>query len=357
MRRERAALAPLVQWGRTSGRLARRGFWPIFVIFLLLIVVAVATGVLWPGLIALVLVWPVAAAMVRRLHDMNMGGAWALLVLVPYVNALFALMLVFRGPYQRSSPYDRSDDALAGPVTVAGCAVFATLMLMLAAPVQMVRPGMKPVVEPGDVALVWRLGGGRGAAACWPLICPWGASGGPDLGAPVALIDPRSGAPIMARVMAVAGDEIAFERGQVVLNGTPLIEGRVGLHQEVFAPRGPGRVLPRCGNGAVGLGATCRKTATRERLPSGRQIVTLDAGPHLIDQMSPVTVPEGHVFVVSDNRDVGEDSRIAPSAGGLGIVKNDAVIGRVARVMISADGAHWWQVWTWRWHRIGKGVT
>ena len=70
-------------------------------------------------------------------------------------------------------------------------------------------------------------------------------------------------------------------------------------------------------------------------------------------------VPDGHLFMMGDNRDNSADSRFIRD--GLGFVPMENVIGRAQFIFFSFDANHpWWQVWQWplevRWSRLLKGV-
>ena len=104
----------------------------------------------------------------------------------------------------------------------------------------------------------------------------------------------------------------------------------------------------------------CAYPRFRETLPGGRSYDVLDqvddgAG----DEMEPVIVPEGQVFVMGDNRDDSLDSRFPVGEGGVGFLPVDHLLGRAAIAFWSTDGsAEWLMPWTWfsaaRWNRIGQ---
>ena len=164
------------------------------------------------------------------------------------------------------------------------------------------------------------------------------------------------------RVIGLPGDTIEVRAGVVILNGRPLPRERiadVGIPVSPNSPcRGaPGgvRTLPAEGGGAI-----CAIPRFRETLPDGTSYDVLDQVTNSPgDDFAPVTVPEGQLFVMGDNRDDSEDSRFPTSVGGVGLLPVENLLGRVLVTFWSTDGsAEWIKPWTWftaaRWNRIGR---
>ncbi len=78
--------------------------------------------------------------------------------------------------------------------------------------------------------------------------------------------------------------------------------------------------------------------------PYARWVRPLEPGPR--DQFGPVTVPEGHVFVMGDNRDQSYDSRF------WGFVPYENIKGKAFVIYWSWDSDHTWP----RFGRIGNAV-
>lgn len=156
---------------------------------------------------------------------------------------------------------------------------------------------------------------------------------------------------VVKRVIGLPGDEIEMRSGHVVLNGTPLPKERMrdfGLQISQNSPcnvaAGARPFIEPDGEG----GEICRYPAYRETLPSGRSYTVLDQVDGYADALGPFTVPEGHLFMLGDNRDASGDSRFSISDGGVGYLPMENVIGRAEMNFWSTDGsASYFLPWTW----------
>ena len=83
---------------------------------------------------------------------------------------------------------------------------------------------------------------------------------------------------------------------------------------------------------------------------------TLDLGMTPQDDTGVFTVPPGHLFFMGDNRDNSTDSRFPQTAGGVGFVPLEDVVGRADRIMFSSAGRSMLAVWTWRGDRFFRAI-
>ncbi|MGB7369820.1 signal peptidase I [Erythrobacter sp.] len=183
----------------------------------------------------------------------------------------------------------------------------------------------------------------------------------PERGDVVIFKHPIDHTDYIKRVIALPGDTIAMSNGRPILNGTPLPRESmrdfvIPLSTNTSCAWGGERV--EAADGAI----TCRYTRFRETLPDGRQYEVLDFGPTPGDNFAPVTIPEGHMFVMGDNRDNSRDSRFEARPGdAVGIVPLENLVGRAGIIMWSTDGSgELLKPWTWvsatRFERIGAGL-
>ena len=168
------------------------------------------------------------------------------------------------------------------------------------------------------------------------------------------------------RVIGLPGDTIAVTGGRVILNGQPLDREAAGFVSIPISTYSPCRVVegatPMVRPAGEGEGA-CLYPAYRETLPNGASYLTIDqVDTPRADQVAPVTVPAGHLFLMGDNRDDSLDSRYSPYEGGVGLVPLQNLVGRASARFWSTDGsAQWLLPWTWfsalRAERIGGATS
>ena len=173
----------------------------------------------------------------------------------------------------------------------------------------------------------------------------------------------REGEDWVKRVIGLPGDTIEVRGGAVILNGQPLPRVAAGNAAVPVSANSPCRVVPEA-TPMVRADADgeqfCLYPAYRETLPEGPSYVTLDqADTPRADEAPPVTVPDGFLFLMGDNRDDSRDSRYSPFEGGIGLVPLDHLVGRATFRFWSTDGsASWLNPISWftalRGGRIGK---
>lgn len=164
------------------------------------------------------------------------------------------------------------------------------------------------------------------------------------------------------RVIGLPGDLIEVRAGQVFLNGKLIPKQRMADFIEPLTPNSacakPDVVQFRetASDGSM----RCRYPRYRETLPGGRSYEVQDLGSTWADNTVVYAVPQGHMFMMGDNRDRSADSRFPAVEGqGIGIVPQENVVGRALISVFSTDGsANWLLPWTWvsaaRWKRIGE---
>jgi signal peptidase I len=152
--------------------------------------------------------------------------------------------------------------------------------------------------------------------------------GEPERGDVVVFRHPVSGRDFIKRLVGLPGDRIRVTEGVLHINGTPVELTPDGKFIETAAPQGPQRLRPRCENGPVGDGGVCEKSRFIETFPNGQSHVILNIGNQASDNTGTYVVPDGHFFFMGDNRDNSSDSRLPQSAGGVGFVPYENLIGR-----------------------------
>ena len=195
-------------------------------------------------------------------------------------------------------------------------------------------------------------------------ICGWSdgdnnriLGGTPERGDVVVFRHPVNGTDYIKRLIGLPGDTVQVTGGVVQINGVDVQLEDGGIFEETAGPQGPQGLRPRCENGAVGDGGDCMKSRQFETLPGGVRHSILNIVDNGTADNTPIfTVPAGHYFFMGDNRDNSTDSRFAQTAGGVGFVPYENLIGRADRIMFSSSGRSMFAFWTWRSDRYFKAV-
>jgi len=139
---------------------------------------------------------------------------------------------------------------------------------------------------------------------------------------------PENRVDYIKRVIGLPGDKVQVLDGQVYLNGAPL--------KMTELPQAPTEAYE----------STKRFLET---LPNGKSYIIQDLGPDSSTDSTPVfTVPEGHYFVMGDNRDNSQDSRVDRNIGGVGYVPAENLVGKAQIILFSwREEASLFKPWTW----------
>ncbi len=215
------------------------------------------------------------------------------------IGAVHGAMLVRRHPVETLPRYSRWYSLIAiwllFPLSAFGIRTFLVM------PYNAVSASMSPTLNIGDYVFVSR----RSYDGA-----------GPERGDLVVFRAYESD--FIKRVVGVGGDRVRMAHGVLILNGKPVARRRIEDYRDGF-PQPVHQYL--------------------ETLPSGRSYRTLDiveGSP--IDDTQEFVVPAGHYFVLGDNRDNSDDSRLD-----IGFVARGDVIGRIA--IKFADAKHSAMVW------------
>jgi signal peptidase I len=181
----------------------------------------------------------------------------------------------------------------------------------------------------------------------------------PERGDVVIVTPPGTDEDYIKRVIGLPGDTLSMRDGVVSINGVPVKRGPV--HYASIADYGG--TMTQEGSETCDAGQypgaritgpdgkmACRLPLVTETLPNGRSYdtVALNDSPG-VENFPATKIPDGHVFLMGDNRDRSADSRVDLAEKGLGgPVPWEYIGGRAEFVTFSLDGsatanpATWW---------------
>ena len=144
----------------------------------------------------------------------------------------------------------------------------------------------------------------------------------PERGDVVVFRHPHGGKEtLVKRLVGLPGDTVQMVRGHLVINGKTL-------------------PLERAGEGTVEDQAGRKVSVARytETLPGGvKHPIFKWQWDGMMDDTAPVKVPEGHFFMMGDNRDNSLDSRVPVAEGGVGLVPAENLMARADVMLGSYD--------------------
>lgn len=143
------------------------------------------------------------------------------------------------------------------------------------------------------------------------------------------------------RIVGLPGDRIQVTDGVLRINDVAVNRVRKG-----FATASDGYNV-------------IRFAVYQETLPNGKSYLIQERSDDddVLDNTNVFLVPEGHYFMMGDNRDNSRDSRTTS----VGMVPAENLIGRAERLFYSHNSsAHLWEIWKWpfaiRYGRLGDGI-
>lgn len=234
--------------------------------------------------------------------------------------------------------------------------VFRTLFFQ---PFWIPTGSMKDTLLIGDFLFVNKMAYGYSRYSCPFSACPisgrlFGSE--PERGDVVVFRHPTLGIDYVKRLIGLPGDKIQMKGGTLFINGEEAKQVPNGMFEEIKQAQGRFGTFPHCFNGPVGEGGVCLKERAIETLPNGVSHSVLNVRNQRSDNTNVMTVPEGEYFFMGDNRDNSTDSRVSPTAGGVGLVPAEYLLGRADRVVFSAAGKRLFYFWTWRGDRFFKAI-
>lgn len=150
---------------------------------------------------------------------------------------------------------------------------------------------------------------------------------------------------LIKRVIALPGDRVSVENGVISVNG---VKAELKYKEEVNYydyTRGETHIIQRYEEKLPLSDAPVHTVGYIEEMKNSKA-----------NHFREVTVPEGHYFVMGDNRDCSKDSRC-----GLGFIPEENLMGRAIFKVYSIDkGVKLWEFWRWfqniRYDRLLKSI-
>jgi signal peptidase I len=141
----------------------------------------------------------------------------------------------------------------------------------------------------------------------------------------------QTGIDYIKRIIGLPGDKIQVTKGRLYINGKMLERAFVGIKR---VSNGDGRDI--------------ELNEYIQTLPEGTTFhIYEETDNEMLDNTVEYTVPEDHYFVMGDNRDYSQDSRVTSKVGPVPLVN---IIGRADFLFFSSNGtSRLFEFWKWPW--------
>jgi len=183
---------------------------------------------------------------------------------------------------------------------------------------------MKPTILEGDRVFVNKLAYDLKVPFTTRHLAQWAD---PQRGDIVVFFSPYDGQRLVKRVIGLPGDTVELHNNVLSLNGQPVD----------YEPASPQRLR------SVAPADLARQVFADELLPGQLHLVAGIPSVPARRNFGPFPVPEGHYFMMGDNRDDSFDSRY------YGTVARQEIVGRATTVVLSFNRGHCWLP---RWSRF-----
>lgn len=139
----------------------------------------------------------------------------------------------------------------------------------------------------------------------------------PNRGDIVVFFSPKDGKRLIKRVVGLPGDTIGMRQNRLFINGKYLKYD--SLPREIIGQHDPD--------------SQSRNLFFNENLVGKQHTVMFSTSQPSLNTFNPVIIPQGHYFMLGDNRDNSADSRF------FGLVDRQQIVGRATMVVVSRDGS------------------
>ncbi len=173
---------------------------------------------------------------------------------------------------------------------------------------------MKPTILIGDRVFINKLAYDLKVPYTTIHLAEWS---NPTRGDIVVFYSPEDGKRLIKRVIGIPGDTLGMQQNRLYINGqfTEYEPHHGEIIDEIEQDQQSDHVL------------------LRENLPGKQHSVMFLPSRPSLNTFVPIDIPEGHYFMMGDNRDNSADSRF------FGFVERKRIVGRATKIVISRKGS------------------